>query len=737
MVCEAISKRRDLEMGRVQKIQFSRRRPALLAGLAIGVVAAPVAQAGEPWTLAVVPDTQHYVDDVDNVDDFVTQMQWIADHVGPRNIEFVTHIGDIVQHGSSTTEWNRAETAMGIIHGVVPYSVSIGDHDYNTEENRASGAPQYVARYGAARYAGQPWYGSSSPDQKSHYQIFSAGGRTFLHLNLEWEIPGTVDDPATAMGWGRLILDSHPTLPTIISTHSNLWDKSAQKGRTNGIEDANSNGSSAERVWSDLIANRPQVFMMLNGHSHKGSSQYNPADPGDDPAGPSTDGEYHQVSTNWLGLPVYEMLADYQDYPNGGDGWIRLIAFEPGMGAGGLDRIRVETYSTTHDAYQTDSLSQFSFDLSFASRFDAIPAPLPLQRVTFSSGEDAYVWQNTPVTTYSGSVSLNIDTSDTGAQQGLIRFPVDFGGNIPANAEIVHAELRISLTDSGDGFKLHRMLKPWDAATVTWTSLENGVTLGNDARTTPDLVTFGYLSESESPVRSIFDVTESVRAWAAGEANHGWAIMPDGPDKLILESFEGNLRPQLIVDYMIGGSTRRQTTVAAGQDTYLWRASPGQNFGLNDRLRVDLSDGQTGTSGLMPMQGLIRFELQGVVPAGSTVHRAELRLRLTDSGDGFRLHRMLVPWSEQAVTWNALGEGIDDDGTEAAVEPDAITDDYLTEPASAAYLTLDVTDAVSAWVAGQANHGWALLPLGNDKLIIESFQGTQLRPELFIDYTRP
>ncbi|HWN67054.1 MAG TPA: DNRLRE domain-containing protein, partial [Haliangium sp.] len=172
-------------------------------------------------------------------------------------------------------------------------------------------------------------------------------------------------------------------------------------------------------------------------------------------------------------------------------------------------------------------------------------------------------------------------------------------------------------------------------------------------------------------------------------------------------------------------------------DTYIWRADPAQSFGTSDRIRVDLSDNPTGSSGLMPMQGLIRFDLQGVIPAGATVTRAELRLRLTDSGNGFRLHRMLVPWSEQTVTWNALGEGIDDDGTDAAVEPDFITDDFLTEPATAAYLPIEVTDAVRAWVAGQANHGWALLPLGNDKLLIESLQGTQLRPELVIDYTLP
>jgi hypothetical protein len=695
---------------------------------------AGAAHAEISWSLVMVPDTQHYVDDPDNVDDFMTQMRWVADNVVPRRIAFVTHIGDIVQNGSSRTEWDRAERAMDLIDGAVPYAVAIGDHDYVVEEDRSSGAPEYVARFGAARYAGRPWYRGSSADQKSHYQIFSAGGRTFLHLSLEWEVPGTVGDPGTAMGWAQQILDSHPTLPTIISTHSNVWDQAGEKGRTNGIEESDGDGASGERVWSDLVANQPQVFMILNGHSHKGSSQYDPTDPNDDPAGPSSDGEYHQVSTNWHGLPVFEMLADYQDYPNGGDGWIRIINFEEGTGAGGLDRIRVQTYSTTHDAYQTDSFSQFAFDLSFATRLDAIPAPLPVERVTIGSVDDTYVWQNRASTNYGTSASIRVDTADSGAQQGLIRFEVGFGSTIPAGAEIVNAELRVALTDSGNGFALHRMLRSWSEGSVTWSSLGGGVNAdGSDAAATPDLVTFNYLSEGESPGYSIFDVTASVRAWAGGQANHGWAVLPRGSDKLIFDSAEGSRPPRLIVDYLPPGRPH-QVTLASGQDTYIWRASPAQSFGTADRVRIDTSDGQTSGSGLMPMQGLLRFDLQGAVPAGATVTRAELRLRLTDSGAGFRMHRMLVPWSEQTVTWNLLGAGVDDDGTDAAVEPDVITGDYLTEPA-AAYLPFEVTDAVRAWVAGQANHGWALLPLGDDKLLIESFQGTELRPVLVIDYT--
>ena len=40
-------------------------------------------------------------------------------------------------------------------------------------------------------------------------------------------------------------------------------------------------------------------------------------------------GEWHQVSANNAGQPVFEILADYQSRENGGNGWLRLITFVP------------------------------------------------------------------------------------------------------------------------------------------------------------------------------------------------------------------------------------------------------------------------------------------------------------------------------------------------------------------------------------------------------------------------
>jgi hypothetical protein len=95
--------------------------------------------------------------------------------------------------------------------------------------------------------------------------------------------------------------------------------------------------------------------MTLNGNFHEATGAGN--------------GEWAQVSENDAGLDVYEMLANYQGYSNGGNGWLRLVRFVPGGGSSGQDRIEVWTYSPSLDEFRTDDRSRFDFDLSFADRF--------------------------------------------------------------------------------------------------------------------------------------------------------------------------------------------------------------------------------------------------------------------------------------------------------------------------------------------------------------------------------
>lgn len=712
---------------------------------ALSVLGVSGSVSAAPWSMVMLPDTQHYVDSSSRVDGFIAQTTWIVDNLDARNIAFVTHVGDVVQHGSSTTEWERSEEAMDILQGEVPYGVCVGDHDYADEERRSSGTSKYLARYGPSRYAGFSWYGGSSPNGRSHYQRFTAEGREFLNISLEWEADGSVYDASTPLGWARAVLDGNPMTPTIITTHSYVWDKAGQEGRTNGIEEDDADGSSGEMLWSELIANSPQVFMVLGGNFHKASSKYDP----DDPSAPSFDGEFHQVSTNLAGLPVYEILANYQDYPNGGDGWLRVIEFIEDGGAGDLDRIAIETYSPTLDAYQTDSRSQFHFDVDFAARFDNIPARHEHHRVVFGRGHDTFLSKGSPSSNYGNGSRLQMDTNYGGTssnprpRQGLLRFDIEFGENgIPAGAEIIRAELRLRQTDDGNGFRLHRMRTSWSESTATWNSLGEGVDIdGSDARATPDLETLSFMSEGESAGYSIFDVTSSVEAWASGEANHGWVMMPRGTNQILMESFEGgSYGPQLVVDYVLPGT--EQVVIRTGQDAFVWAGAPDTNEGASSRIKTDGEDGVAPGGESYEMHGLLRFDLvvggaagPGVIPAGSTIERAEIRWHLTDTGSGVAVHRMLTPWDESTVTWNSLYNGIDADGAQAALDPDLVTS-TLHELDSKSYTVLNVTSAVQAWVDGQPNHGVAFLPQGNNKLFVESFQsGSGIIPELVISYT--
>lgn len=347
----------------------------------VAVIAAATASA-DPWAIVALPDTQLYSATPTNFPNFEAQTQWIVDNLvrpcredGALVCEtvFVTHEGDVVQNGSSTTQWDRADQAMSTLDGVsdLPYSVAAGNHDYAVVGKRGP-AFEFASYFGRSRYVGRSWYGCASYNDLNHFQFFQGGGYTFLHLALEWEVEGSISDPNTALGWAQSVIDLYPGLPTIITTHSHVWDKPGSEGRT--LVPQTCDGNPGETVFQQLVRTNDQVFMVLNGHWHQATGV--------------DEGEYNLTSTNDSGNEVFEMLANFQDYPNGGDGWLRILEFVPGAGAGGTDRVHVSTYSPTLDAYQTEARSEFDLDFSFAARFGApkvappvtcpVPSPLPV-----------------------------------------------------------------------------------------------------------------------------------------------------------------------------------------------------------------------------------------------------------------------------------------------------------------------------------------------------------------------
>jgi hypothetical protein len=277
--------------------------------------------ADSPFTVVMMPDTQIYAWKYPDI--FHSQTRWISTNAAARNMVFLTHVGDVVENPNLASEWTTADTAMDRLDGVLPYSVAIGNHDYYPV-NDTSGGAKFVQWFGSARYAGRSWYGGAAANQLNHFQTFSAGGWQFLHVALEWQ------PTAAALSWAQSVINAHPGMPTIVTTHEYLTP-----GMTRSTPGTN--------VWNGLIRQNPQVFMVMNGHYT---------------------GEAHRVVTNDAGKPVIEMLVDFQGNANGGDGYLRLLKFVPAQ-----NRIEATTYSPWLNQSYTDADSQFTITMDFTSRF--------------------------------------------------------------------------------------------------------------------------------------------------------------------------------------------------------------------------------------------------------------------------------------------------------------------------------------------------------------------------------
>jgi hypothetical protein len=503
-------------------------------GFDLSLTAAKAANP-DPFTVLMLPDTQFYSESRPQIYD--AQINWVLANRTPQNIVFLSHVGDVVQTASKSIEWQRADAAMDRLDGVMPYSVAIGNHDYAPKDTR-SGSGTFVQYFGAARYAGRDWYGGSSPDQLNHYQIFSAGPWQFLHITIEWEARDS------AIAWAQGVIDAHPNLPVIIATHAYLRSSGSRSTTT-----TSSDGNSGEQIFQKLVRNNPQVFLTLNGHFC---------------------GEANKTSTNSRRQPVFEVMADYQCRTNGGDGWLRLLRFDPAQ-----NRIDATTYSPTLGRFETDANSQFSLSVDFASRFNfAPPQPGPVATtVSFQQGVNGYGGVRDtmiqqlgsgavgPAAVHAGSGSLNVDDVDGagGDSAALVRFDGIFsgaGGPIPAGATIQSATLTLQVSNAGSGFAMHRMVQSWSDGD-TWNSFGNGIQAdGVEARAVADVLRGAGNSNGNIAVGVLtIDVTEAVRAWAAGEANLGWVLLPlmggtNGIDFFSSEATTASSRPKLTVQYI-------------------------------------------------------------------------------------------------------------------------------------------------------------------------------------------
>jgi hypothetical protein len=293
---------------------------------------------GPDFTIVALPDTQYYSSSLNGGTPamFNAQTQWIVNNQKSLNIAYVAHLGDLVQNadnGGNATEWNVADGAFKILDNAnIPYGVVPGNHDEGStgaDDGDASFTVLYNTYFGTSRFAGRSYYGGHyGTNNNNHYDLFSAGGMNFVAIYFAYDYnsagTGLNTDFTSIVAWANGVLQQYSDRHAILVSHYIM-------GNGNPANLSIQGGAIVNGLGADK-----NVFLTLAGH-------YN-----------TLPGEGQRASTV-SGNTFQGLMSDYQDQPNGGNGWLRIMTFSPANST-----ISVQTYSPVLNQNMTDVASQFT-----------------------------------------------------------------------------------------------------------------------------------------------------------------------------------------------------------------------------------------------------------------------------------------------------------------------------------------------------------------------------------------
>ncbi|MFC5754181.1 Ig-like domain repeat protein [Actinomadura rugatobispora] len=230
---------------------------------------------------AWMTDTQHYSER--EPETYQKMVDWAITNRHARNIGYGVHTGDIVEHAGVSQEWANASRIMktwddaGLPYGIVPGNHDIGNGHYEV----------YRTHFGEQRYKGRPWYGGTVDDNVQHYDIVSTPGADYLVMYLDWSLG------AEEIAWANKVIKAHPEHNVVIATHQYITVGGAYYGP-------------GQQIFDEIVLPNKNVDLVLSGHVHGVALNV------------KRDGD----------RTIVEVLADYQEVPTSGGGWMRTVGFD-------------------------------------------------------------------------------------------------------------------------------------------------------------------------------------------------------------------------------------------------------------------------------------------------------------------------------------------------------------------------------------------------------------------------
>jgi len=284
------------------------------------------------FTVVALPDTQVYSEKYNAI--FYNITDWIAQVKDELAIKFVVGLGDIVDDGASNlTEWDVANQSYTTLEvNGIPFLAAIGNHDYDDQANTRS-HDTYDKYFNITRFEGKPWFGGAMENDTviNSYGFFEVDGYKFMVMILEFAPRDEVLD------WASKVVSQHLDCYVIVATHAYLYynDERLREEHSSDPSEYGVDGNNGEEIWQKFVSRYPNIFLVLSGHV----------------TGDGTGKRVDYVFSH----PIGQTLQDYQAYPNGGNGFIRLYEIRPVR-----KEIMVRTYSPWLKQYNTSADQEFT-----------------------------------------------------------------------------------------------------------------------------------------------------------------------------------------------------------------------------------------------------------------------------------------------------------------------------------------------------------------------------------------
>lgn len=324
------------------------------------------------YSMAVIGDTQYYVESETNVQNFYNITQYLSEL--EKKPSYVMQVGDITSDNGEN-HYTKALTAMGKLKDAgIPHSIALGNHDYpsagkvdrNSTNFNTYFSQEYFEAVSDMEFYPEYYEVTTSSaytktvvadDAESvaeneiklsdvttrscesqsievgdyvfyksdnNYRLLTAGDTKYMIVTLEFNPRNEVID------WANEVVAAHPEHKVIVCTHGYTQDGEIIKsssyylGKDGNNKDTNQNEPNV--LWSNFVSKHENIFMLFCGHAHAPEITSN-------------------VMVGDNGNTVYQYMVA-PTMGNGGDGVFLMMYFNETSGT-----VDFRYYSPTEDKY--------------------------------------------------------------------------------------------------------------------------------------------------------------------------------------------------------------------------------------------------------------------------------------------------------------------------------------------------------------------------------------------------